>query len=270
MYGKINKVKLAQAEGRVAFGTWVQMASPEIVEAVGYQGYDYVIIDMEHGQFGLDTVPSMVRAAEAADVTPIVRVPSTDESTILKVLDAGAMGVLIPGISNKEQAEQSVKAAKYYPKGTRGACPWTRATQYNVLDWVAHSKWSNEETMVWLLIEGKEGVDNFDKILEVPNVDAIVMGPFDLSQSLGIPGQLNHPLLLETLKKMVDKARQKNIEMVAVMLSEITQAEIEESTKRWHDLGCTIMTVGGDRALLSIGFRDCLTFAKGELAYKED
>src|SRR5450756_2563629 len=83
MYGKVNKVKLALAEGRVALGTWVQMPSPEIVEAIGYQGFDYVIIDLEHGGFGLDTLPSMVRAAEAAGVTPIVRVPVLEESTIL-------------------------------------------------------------------------------------------------------------------------------------------------------------------------------------------
>src|SRR5450756_2808954 len=99
MYGKVNKVKLALAEGRVALGTWVQMPSPEIVEAVGYQGFDYVIIDLEHGGFGLDTLPSMVRAAEAAGVTPIVRVPILEESAILWVLNTGAMGVQVPGIS---------------------------------------------------------------------------------------------------------------------------------------------------------------------------
>jgi 4-hydroxy-2-oxoheptanedioate aldolase len=262
---KINKVRLAQQQGRIAFGTWVQIGSPEVVEAAGYQGYDFVIIDMEHGQFGFDTVPSMVRAAEAAGVTPVVRVPGVEETLILKVLDTGAMGVLVPGISTKAQAEKAVRAAKYGPLGIRGACPWTRATEYNVADWAAHVKWSNEETMAWLLVEGKEGADNFDEILTVPNIDAIMMGPFDLSQSLGVPGQLDHPLVLETLKTMVSKAKVKNVSMIAVMLSEITSEQIQVSTRKWRDLGCRLMTVGGDRALLTTEFKRCLADARAAI-----
>jgi 4-hydroxy-2-oxoheptanedioate aldolase len=266
MYKKVNKVKVALQENRTAIGTWVQMATPEIVEVVGYQGYDFVIIDMEHGQFGFESVPNMIRAAEATDVTPIIRVPQNEESIILKVLDAGAMGVLVPGVMTKEQAEKAVKAAKYGPEfGIRGACPWTRATQYNVKDWVEHVQWSNEETMAWLLIEGKQGVENFDEILSVPYIDALVMGPFDLSQSLGIPGQLDHPLLLETLKTMVEKASEKGIQMVAVMLSEFESNQIQASIQKWRDLGCKIMTVGGDRALLSVGFGNFLATAKSAL-----
>lgn len=266
MYGKVNRVKEALKNGKTAVGTWVQMSSPEIVEVVGYQGFDFVIIDMEHGQFGLDTVPSMVRAAEASGVTPVVRVYENNESLILKVLDSGAMGVLVPGISNKEQAEKAVKAAKYGPEfGTRGGCPWTRAVQYNSLNWQAHVKWSNEETMVWLLIEGKEGVENFDQILTVPYIDALVMGPFDLSQSLGVPGELDHPLVLNALKEMVEKANKKGVEMVAVMLSEMSQDQIQTSVKFWSELGCRIMTVGGDRPLLCVGFGNFLTYAKDAL-----
>jgi 4-hydroxy-2-oxoheptanedioate aldolase len=148
MAHKTNKVKLAQSQGQIAFGAWIRISSPDVVEAAGYQGYDFVVIDLEHGGFGLDTVPSMVRAAEAADVAPVVRVPGIEESTILKVLDAGAMGVLVPGISTKEQAERAVRASKYAPLGNRGACPWIRATGYKIQDWTAHVKWSNEETMV--------------------------------------------------------------------------------------------------------------------------
>jgi 4-hydroxy-2-oxoheptanedioate aldolase len=266
MYGKVNKVKSALAEGRVALGTWVQMPSPEIVEAIGYQGFDYVIIDLEHGGFGLDTLPSMVRAAEAAGVTPIVRVPILEESTILWVLNTGAMGVQIPGISTREQAEQAVRFAKYYPEGTRGANPWVRSTQYNVSDWGAYTKRSNKETMVWLMIEGKEGIENFDEILEVPNIDAIVPGRFDISQSLGIPGQVDHPMLLETVKKMVEKAKQKNIETLVSLLSEVTQPEIEQSVKMWHDCGVKIMSVMGDRGVICTGFRNCLAYAKHGLA----
>lgn len=176
------------------------------------------------------------------------------------------MGVLVPGISNKEQAEKAVKAAKYGPEfGIRGACPWIRAVQYNSRDWEAYAKWSNEETMAWLLIEGKEGVENFDEILTVPHIDALAMGPFDLSLSLGVPGQLNHPLVVNAMKKMVEKANKKGISMIAVMLSEMSKEEVDASVKFWSNLGCKIMTVGGDRALLSVGFENLLSYAKDAL-----
>lgn len=262
MYNKKNKVKECREQGKISLGTWVQMASPEIVEAVGYQGYDFVIIDMEHGHFDFDTTHQMVRAADAAGITPIVRVPTNEDSMILKALDMGAMGVLVPGVSTKEQAIKAVRAAKYGPLGTRGACPWTRSTQYNAKDWVHHAKWSNEQTMIWLLVEGQEGVQNFDDILTIPNIDAVMLGPFDLSQSLGIPGQLDHPLLIKTLQGMVKKANTKNIDVIAVMLSELQPEDIKASIKKWSALGCKIMTVGGDRGIICTGFKSILTCAR--------
>lgn len=262
MYSKKNRVKQCQVAGETAIGTWVQMASPEIVEAAGYQGYDFVIIDMEHGHFGFDTVCQMVRAADAAGVTSVVRIPVNEESNILKVLDMGALGVLVPGITTREQALKAVKAAKYAPLGARGACPWTRATQYNCSDWVKHAQWSNAESMVWLLVEGADGVRNFNDIVTVPDIDAIMMGPFDLSQSLGIPGQLEHPLLLQTLQEMVRKAIAQNIAIIAVLLAETTPEEIKAAAQRWQALGCKIMTVGGDRAILCNGFQAALQSAR--------
>ena len=262
MYDKKNKVKECRRQGKAALGTWVQMASPEIVEAVGYQGYDFVIIDMEHGHFDFDTTHQMVRAADAGGITPVVRVPANQDSLILKALDMGAMGVLVPGISTKEQAVSAVRAAKYAPLGTRGACPWIRATQYNTENWVQHAQWSNEQTMIWLLVEGQEGVQNFDDILTVPNIDAMMLGPFDLSQSLGIPGQLDHPLLIKTLQGMVRKANARKIDVIAVMLSELQPEDIKASVQKWSTLGCKIMTVGGDRGIICTGFKTILARAR--------
>ncbi len=257
-----NRITICRNEGRIAFGTWVQTASPEIVEAAGYQGFDFVIIDMEHGHFSLETALHMVRAAEAADIMPVVRVATNEESGILKVLDTGAAGILVPGISTKDQALRAVKAAKYAPQGTRGACPWTRATRYNVSDWGEHARRSNQESLVWLLVEGTEGVANFDEILTVAGVDAIMLGPFDLSQSLGIPGQLDHPVLQEVLQTMIRKARTAGVDIIAVMLSELESEDIAASTQKWRALGCRIMTVGGDRAIIANGFRTMLASAR--------
>jgi 4-hydroxy-2-oxoheptanedioate aldolase len=263
MYNKKNKVKECRRQGKIALGTWVQMASPEIVEAVGYQDFDFVIIDMEHGHFDFDMTHQMVRAADAAGITPVVRVPANQEFMILKALDMGALGVIVPGVSTKEQAMKAARAAKYAPLGTRGACPWIRASQYNAENWVDHAQWSNEQTMIWLLVEGQEGVQNFDDILTVPHIDAVMLGPFDLSQSLGIPGQLDHPMLIKTLQGMIRKANTQKIDVIAVMLSELQPEDIKASVQKWSALGCRIMTVGGDRGIICTGFKSILTGARG-------
>jgi len=263
---RTNKVIQALKENRMALGTAVQIASPEIVEIIGNQGFDFVWIDMEHGHFGVESMVSMVRAADANALTPIVRVLYNEPSLIMQVLDAGAMGVIVPGISSKAEAEAAVKAAKYYPMGMRGSCPWTRATGHCTSDWNKHVKWSNEETMVWLLIEGKEGVDNFDEIIEVPNVDVILFGAFDLSQSLGIPGQIDHPKVQEALGKMITKTQTKGMAIGTVTIAETDPEAIKNSVTEWDKIGGRVVCLGGDRPLLSAVMANALKSAKEGLA----
>jgi 4-hydroxy-2-oxoheptanedioate aldolase len=262
MHTKSNNIKTCLASGTPCFGTWVQMASPEVVEAAGYQGYDFVIIDMEHGHFDFDTAQAMIRAADAVGTTPVVRVAANEPYLILKALDMGAMAVLVPGIASREDAAKAVQAAKYPPAGSRGACPWTRATRYCTGDWAQHAARSNAETMIWLLVEGAEGIGHIDAILTVPDIDAIMMGPFDLSSSLGIAGQLDHPLLLAKLQELTAKTKARGVNMIAVMLSETRPEEIRAAVRKWTGLGCQIMTVGGDRAILTSGFRALLDHAR--------
>lgn len=270
MNAKVNKLKEALRTGKTVFGTWAQIGSPEVVETIGYQGYDFVIIDMEHGQITIETAGAMVRAAEATHISPIIRVPYNEASMIMHALDSGADGVLVPGICSKEAAEAAVKAAKYAPLGSRGACPWVRAAQYYSRDWAVHVKHSNEDTMVWLLVEGKEGVDNFDEILKVPHIDGIVTGPVDLAETLGISGQLEHPMLQKALENMANKAKEQNIHLIAAMIGEITPEEISRSTQKWSRLGCKIMTVCGDHGILCTHFNWALQSAKDALLKNND
>ena len=246
----------------ISFGTWVQMASPEIVEVVGYQGYDFAIIDMEHGQFGFDTAYSMVRAADAADITPVVRVPDKTDYMIYKAFDMGAMVVIVPNVTTKEQAAQVVRAAKYYPKGMRGACPWVRATEYNVDEWKEYATWARKNTEIWITIESKEGVDNLDDILSVKGIDGVMVGSFDLSQTLGVPGETNHPLVLEYVQKIADKvAQKKNVDLVAAVFA--SPEEIRPAVMHWQQLGSNIQIIGGDRAMLSDAYKNLLKGAQG-------
>lgn len=202
--------KELKSSGKRLLGMFVQSRSEEMVEIIGYAGFDFVIIDMEHGPFDVEGALRLLRAADAAGITPIVRVPENSNVAILKALDIGASAIIIPGISSKEDAEKAVKASKYGPIGVRGACPCVRANKYGG----GHKDYlriANEETSVILLVEGKEGVKSFDEIISVPYVDAVMLGPFDLSVSLGVPGEIYNPLVRETLKGMVRKAKDKGI-----------------------------------------------------------
>jgi 4-hydroxy-2-oxoheptanedioate aldolase len=262
---RVNKVNQALANNQMALGTWVQMNSPEIVEIIGNQGYDFVIIDMEHGNFGIESVVHMIRAAEASGVTPIVRVPHIEPSLIGQVLEAGAMGVAVPGISTKYEAEQSVEAAKSAPLGNRGACPWVRASGHciSMSESPRYLQWVNEETSVWLLVEGAEGVANFDEIISVPNVSVILLGIFDLSLSLGIPGQFDHPKFIKAHKEMIAKAREKNITLGGIAFYDIDPEIMKKAAAEWKSAGGQILTIGGDRPIMAIGL------AHGLKSFKE-
>jgi 4-hydroxy-2-oxoheptanedioate aldolase len=120
--------------------------------------------------------------------------------------------------------------------------------------WPEFVKRSNEDAMIWLLVEGVNGINNFDRIIEVPKIDAIMMGPFDLSQSLGYPGQTNHPAVVGKIEEMVRKLRAKNIDTVAAMFSK-TPEGLQNEARHWGDLGCRIIAAGSDRRIISAGFR---------------
>ena len=253
MYPKINRVKERLSRGEIALGGVAQMSSPEAVEIIGAAGYDFVWIDMEHGAFYFETAVAMIRAADAMEMTPVVRVPDHTPSFIMRMLDAGVMGIMVPGVSTREHAEAVVRAARYNPLGYRGACPMIRAAGHQSENWGQFVKWSNENVMVWLLVEGKEGVDNFESIIQVPGIDAIVMGPFDLSQSLGHPGEITHPEVVSRIEGMFQKTRAKGIDMVTVVFStEPDQMLIE--AKRWVGLGSRIVAAPADKNFLTASF----------------
>jgi 4-hydroxy-2-oxoheptanedioate aldolase len=191
-----NRIWSAVREDRVALGINVQTGAPEVVEMVGAQGYDWVMIDCEHGAFGLDGAVPLIRAAESAGATPIVRVPDCRPSYVMRVLDAGAMCVVIPKVETAAQAREAVSAARYCVGdngGERGACPNTRATRHLPESWNDFVRWSNENVFVMVLVETRKGVENIESILDVPGSDSLGSGSFDLAQALGHSGEPNHP-----------------------------------------------------------------------------
>jgi len=240
---KINNLKKALEEGKTVSGPFLKFTDPAAVEVMGFAGFDFVIIDEEHGPISMQSAQNMIRAAESVNITPVIRVGSNDEALILRALDIGAQGIEIPQINKKSDAIQAVKSVKYSPQGERGMCRYVRAANYSSMDKFKYFKCANRETMIIAHIEGIEGIKNLDEILSVQGIDVIFIGPYDLSQSLGIPGEVNHPLVIEKMQEVVSKCKEKNVAVG-------TFADDIKTAKSWISLGVQYMAFSVDVGIL--------------------
>jgi 4-hydroxy-2-oxoheptanedioate aldolase len=262
---RVNRVRQTLQEGDIVVGAIMQLASPELIEMAGRNGCDFVLIDCEHGSFYLERAVDLFRAADAIGVTPFVRVPNGDPSFIMRALDSGAMGVVVPNVSTGAQVRTIVSAARYKlgdNGGTRGACPGTRASWHQTSNWKEFVRWSNENIMVWALIEGVAGVSNMDEIVSVAGLDAIMLGAFDLAHDMGYPGESHHPKVTAALDSVVAKARDKGVPVVANFFSTSPEGMSEERD-RWLSRGVRIFSIGSDRRLINGAMAKCFQAAKG-------
>jgi 4-hydroxy-2-oxoheptanedioate aldolase len=188
---------------RPLLGAFVGIPAPALVEMCGHAGFDFVIIDNEHGPAGIESTENMLRAARGAGIIPVVR---TLEADILRILDIGASAIQVPQVNTAEQARRIVAAAKYPPVGNRGAAFSTRAAGYGFFGGDQHIKASNEGTSVIIMAETRAAIENIDEIVAVPGVDAVFFGPNDLSFSLGYPGQMQHPEVVGAIEHGVTRA----------------------------------------------------------------
>ena len=203
----ILKEKLAQ--GKQPLGTFVGTASPAVVECLGCAGLDFVILDNEHSPVEAETTAAMVRAAELRNVTPLARVREISRPAILKLLDVGVQGLIIPDVRGTEDVRRVVDYAKYAPVGRRGFCPsrkdgWGTDPQCGVLDTMAHF---NQETLVIPQCETAEALSDIETIAAMDGVDGIFIGPFDLSISMGMPGDFEKPQFRAALERILSACR---------------------------------------------------------------
>lgn len=203
----ILKEKLAQ--GKQPLGTFVGTASPAVVECLGCAGLDFVILDNEHSPVEAETTAAMVRAAELRNVTPLARVREISRPAILKLLDVGVQGLIIPDVRGTEDIRRVVDYAKYAPVGRRGFCPsrkdgWGTDPQCGVLDTMAHF---NQETLVIPQCETAEALSDIETIAAMDGVDGIFIGPFDLSISMGMPGDFENPQFRAALARILSACR---------------------------------------------------------------
>ena len=245
---------MSAVPGHAILGTWTQVASAEVVDMVGLAGFAFTVIDVEHGYFGLETAENLIRACDAARIEPWVRVPSMDPVLIGKALDCGARRVVVPGVGSAVQAAAAVAAGHYGPDGTRGACPCVRAGGHFIRDWRAHVARSHAETGIVLLVESHAGLDDFDAIAATPGLQGVMLGPFDLSVSMGHEGDYRHPAVQDALRSMLARAQARGVEVTMPVFSpELDEARAQVAG--WQALGVTRFVVGTDKILIADQFR---------------
>jgi 4-hydroxy-2-oxoheptanedioate aldolase len=200
-----NRMKRLIKSNKPAYGVSVQFPSADIVEMIGGLGFDWVMLDAEHGSITPDNIGAMIMAAEISGITPIVRPEKNDPAVINKYLDRGAMGVQVPHVNTAAEARAVVEACLYHPQGSRGLgggrmadFGWGVPTSEYVVN-------ANRETLVCVQIEDIAAVDNIDEILAVPDIDVFFVGPTDLAQSMGHPGNNGHPEVQEVIEGIFER-----------------------------------------------------------------
>jgi 4-hydroxy-2-oxoheptanedioate aldolase len=221
--------------GDLLIGTLISLNSPEIAEILSHSGYDWLFIDAEHGAFNPQQTQPMLQAA--GDTPCVIRVPAGDDVWIKKALDIGAAGIIVPQVHTAEQAEQIINQCKYSPAGNRGV-GIGRAHTYG-LSFENTIRNANDETAIILQAESRAAIDNIEEIVKVPDLDAVLVGPYDLSASLGRIGEVNHPEVQEAINRVADVCKAAGIKLGYFGVN-------ASAVKPAIDNGFTLIAVGVD------------------------
>ncbi len=246
-----NQLKRKLKRGEVVLGPFINCAYPAFIEICGHAGFDFAVIDMEHGALNTLVAEDLCRAADCVGLAPIVRIRKNDAPQIQRALDIGSAGVQVPQIETQSDAADVVRGAKYSPLGSRGLSFYTRAGVYAAAGTQITNQ-LNEESLIVIHVEGIRGVENIEEIVSVPHIDVIFLGPYDLSQSLGIPGQVQDSRVIELMQKCVTTIRNAG-------KSAGTFADNPETAKQWIDAGVQYITLGVD---VGIFLRACEALVK--------
>lgn len=202
MNKKTTTLKSRLQNRQTTIGSWITLGHPAIAEIMASAGFDWLTVDMEHSAITLHQAQQLIQVIELSGCTPLVRVGENDPNLIKRVMDAGSHGVIVPQVNSMRDAENAVNSVKYPPAGTRGV-GLARAQGYGT-EFEAYKTWNDLESIVIVQIEHIDAVNDIDNILSVEGVDAFMIGPYDLSGSLGIPGQFSNPKFLAAMEKVND------------------------------------------------------------------
>jgi 2-keto-3-deoxy-L-rhamnonate aldolase RhmA len=254
---KSSRVKKILQEGGICFGTMLRMLrSPQAVSLCASQKWDYVILDTEHNDYNLETISSFCLASKYEDIDLYVRVPDKLYHQMAQMLDVGAEGLVLPQVKTEEEVKSIINATKYSPEGRRGVSISETVTLFRDCSQVAYTKWANEQIMTIVQIESEEGVNNVEKIVSTKGVDAIMIGPADLSQDMGIPGQLEHPRIEEAFREVIAQCNKYGI-APGIHFSKM------EYVEKWVREGMRFITYSYDSKFLKDAYHESLDTLRG-------
>lgn len=238
-----SRVREALAQKQVVFGTWVQTPSAEVVEILGWSGWDFVILDLEHGPYGAESLPHLIRAAEASGAAPIVRVPLEASEQVGKALDLGAAGIVTPGVTSAEAGREAISLTRFPPHGTRSASVSTRQLRYSATPFSSLTAAGAPQPLTVLQVEARLATSDLGSIIELEGLDVVFIGTYDLSTSLGLAGQFDHPTVRGAISEIVKRASER---AVAVGL----WVPDAPSAKFWIGQGARFVTVANNELML--------------------
>jgi 4-hydroxy-2-oxoheptanedioate aldolase len=244
-------------------GTFVTLTDPAVVELIGLAGFQFVVVELEHAAISLETLQNHFRAAAAHDLGVLVRVPSHDPKLILRVLDAGADGLLVPHVDSPEAARNVVAAVRYPPLGHRGMGGAARSAAYGAhgLPGVRElTEWLNHNTVLAVMIEDSNGVEHIDEIVRTPGIDIIHIGPSDLSASMGLLGTREDPRLVDAVDRVVAATKASGVRLGMP----VDHGVYKRTAQQLRDQGAWLLTCGSEASFLLKALRAAAESVRGK------
>ncbi len=239
-----NPVKAALKEGKLQLGcAFAQLRSPEIPRILKAAGFHWAFIDMEHGNFDLETVQDICRVSSLIGFCPVVRVPDLQYHLVARALDIGAEGILFPRVESPELLEKAIRWVKFPPEGDRGFGLTTAAVNYESATLPQIAEHINRNTLVVTQIETQRAIDARDELLAVPGLDALMVGPADLSFSLGVPGDFQHPKMVAAMESLIETCNRRGV-------APGTQTRTLALAKFWKERGMRFLGCSSETGMI--------------------
>lgn len=250
-----NRTKAKLQAGETVYGCFNALNEPRLVEIYGYQPWDFMVFDGEHGTLEPRDVENLTRAAQLRGFTPLVRATTNHQPTILRFLDTGAAGVIVPWVNTPGEAEQVVRSVKYFPRGLRGLAGSRAADYGQTMPLAEYSAQANAETLVVVQCESTTAVENAAAIAAIDGVDAVFVGPTDLSQSMGLTGQVDHPDVIAAIDRVIAAVTPAG-KAVGIMVRSAERAIF------WRERGVRFITTSME-GLIVAGMKGYLSAVRG-------